>query len=121
MDIRDITVNQLKRAARIKAQIERMAEELSGLFDGSAGRRRARRKRSGMSAAARKRIAAIQRARWAKLRNGETLTAAAKKPARKARKKTMSRAARAQRSAKMKAYWAAKKKANRKITGPGLS
>jgi hypothetical protein len=115
MDIKNVTVNQLKRAARIKAQIDRLAEQLSGLFDGAVGRRRRARKRnSGMSAAARKRIAVIQRARWARLRNDQTSAAAAKKPARKARKKTMSRAARAQRSAKMKAYWAEKKKANRK-------
>jgi hypothetical protein len=113
MDIRTITVRQLKRAAVIKVQIDRLTERLTDLLDSSTSIRRTRKKHFGMSAAGRKRIAAGQRARWAKLRKNEA-NSTAKKPTRKAGKRTMSRAARAQRSAKMKAYWAAKKKSNRK-------
>jgi hypothetical protein len=55
----------------------------------------------------RKKIAAAQKARWAKLQG--TRPAASAKRAAKAKKKTMSPAARAKLSAKLKAYWAAKK------------
>jgi len=61
-----------------------------------------------MSASARKKIAAAQKARWANLRRAKPATGSAK-PAAKAKKKTMSPAARAKLSAKLKAYWAAKK------------
>jgi hypothetical protein len=59
-----------------------------------------------MSASARKKIAAAQRARWASLRRAKPPTRSVK-PA--AKKKTMSQAARRKLSAKLKAYWAQKK------------
>jgi hypothetical protein len=61
-----------------------------------------------MSASARKKIAAAQRARWASLRRAKPATRSGQ-PAAKAKKKTMSPAARAKLSAKLMAYWAAKK------------
>jgi hypothetical protein len=61
-----------------------------------------------MSASVRKKIAAAQRARWASLRRAKTATRSLK-PAAKAKKKTMSPAARRKLSAKLKAYWAQKK------------
>jgi hypothetical protein len=62
-----------------------------------------------MSAAAREKIAAAQRARWAKQKGKATPTnVAAKKTV---RRKPMSPAARKKLSAMMKARWAARKKA----------
>ena len=57
-----------------------------------------------MSASAKRKIAAAQRARWAKLRQAKATSG---KPA--AKKRVMSAAARARFSAKMKRYWVAKK------------
>ena len=54
-----------------------------------------------MSASVKRKIAAAQKARWAKVQG--------LKPAAKAKKKRMSPAAKAKLSAKLKAYWAAKK------------
>jgi len=61
-----------------------------------------------MSASVKKKIAAAQKARWAKLKGAKAATPLTK-PATKAKKKSMSPAARAKLSAKLKAYWAAKK------------
>jgi hypothetical protein len=59
-----------------------------------------------MSAGARRKIAAAQKTRWAKVRRRKE-SQDSKKPA--AKKTAMSAAARAGLSAKMKSYWAAKK------------
>ena len=59
-------------------------------------------------AAVKRKIAAAQRARWASLRRGNPATRSAK-PAAKAKKKAFSSATRAKLSAKLKAYWAAKR------------
>jgi hypothetical protein len=66
-----------------------------------------------MSAAARAKIAAAQRARWAKQKGqaGTKQVSAAQKKA--ARRKPMSPAARKKLSAMMKARWAARKKARK--------
>jgi hypothetical protein len=61
-----------------------------------------------MSASVKKKIAATQKARWEKLRRAKSATRSAQ-PAAKAKKKAMSPAARAKLSAKLKAFWAAKK------------
>jgi hypothetical protein len=108
MNIYDLSVNQLKRAAAIKEQIERLNKELSAIFGSPASPRAAPRTNRAMSAAARKKIAAAQKARWANLRRAKSASRSAR-PAAKAKKKTMSPAARAKLSAKLKAYWAAKK------------
>lgn len=72
-----LTASQLRRAADIKAQIERLSAELDALVsdkpaaerDQSPGRPNRRpRKRRKISAAGRARIAAAQRERWAKVR-----------------------------------------------------
>ena len=107
MTIYDLSVSQLKRAAVIKERIQGLNKELSAILDAPATSRAAPRK-SGMSASARKKIAAAQRARWANLRRAKPETRSAK-PAAKAKKKTMSQAARRKLSAKLKAYWARKK------------
>jgi len=61
-----------------------------------------------MTASVKKKIAAAQEARWANLRRAKS-AALSVKPAATAKKTTMSPAERAKRSAKLKAYWAAKK------------
>jgi hypothetical protein len=70
--LRDLTVAQLKRAATIKARIDNLERQLTGILGipeavtvGGMMRRRRR-----MSAAARKKIAAAARARWARVRAG---------------------------------------------------
>jgi hypothetical protein len=108
MDIYDLTVNQLKRAAAIKEQIEKLNKELAGLLGVSRNSERDSTKKSTMSASVKRKIAATQRARWANLRRAKPATRSAK-PASKANKKTFSRATRAKLSAKLKAYWARKK------------
>lgn len=108
MDLHDLTVNQLKRAAVIKQQIEDLNKELERIF-GAAGKSAAlsNNKRT-VSAAARKRMAAAQKARWAKAQGVKPAAVSAKR-ASKAKKKKMSPATRAKLSSKLKAYWAAKK------------
>jgi hypothetical protein len=71
--LRDLSVAQLKRAAAIKARIEKLERHLTGILGipepltvGGVNRRRRR-----MSAAARKKIAAAARARWARFRAGK--------------------------------------------------
>jgi hypothetical protein len=108
MNIYDLSVNQLKRAAAIKEQIERLNKELSASLGAPARSRSAPRTKRSMSASARKKIAAAQKARWANLRRAKPATSSVK-PAAKAKKKTMSAAARRKLSMKLKAYWAQKK------------
>jgi hypothetical protein len=108
MDIYELSINQLKRAAAIKEHIEALNRELRGILGASAITRPARKKSRSMSAAVKKKIAAAQRARWASLRRANPVTRSAK-PAAKAKKKAFSSATRAKLSAKLKAYWAAKR------------
>src|SRR5689334_19833631 len=106
MNPMDLTTNQLKRAAAIKERIDALNRELRAILGQSANSEPTPTNR-GMSAATKRKIAAAQRARWAKLRRAKPTTAPAK-PAAKA-KRTISPATRAKVSAKMKAYWASKK------------
>ncbi len=101
-----LSVEQLHRAVAIKEQIAALETDLSEILGvplsvTSVGNRRRRRKRS---AAVRARIAAAQKARWAK-RDG--------KPAKKPRRK-MSARARANLAASARARWAKAKAAGRK-------
>jgi hypothetical protein len=106
MNLLDLTAEQLKRAASIKEQITGLQKELATILgmpstDGMPTNNR----RTTMSAAAKRRIAAAQKARWARLRSAKT--ASTSKPG--AKKKSMSAATKAKVAAKLKAYWAAKK------------
>jgi hypothetical protein len=105
----ELTVNQLKRAAAIKEQIEALNKELRGILGAPASTRSAPKKKRTMSAATKKQIAAAQKARWANLRGTNPATQSVN-PAAKAKKKKVSPATKAKLSAKLKAYWAAKKK-----------
>jgi hypothetical protein len=71
MNILDLTPQQLKRAAAIRKKIDNLNGELRSLVDGSMTNSATSRKKRRMSAAVRKKIAAAQNARWAKLRRRE--------------------------------------------------
>jgi hypothetical protein len=71
-NLRDLSVKQLNKAAKIKARIEALETQLTGIFGipepitiGGIIRRRRR-----MSAAAKAKIAAAAKKRWAKIRAG---------------------------------------------------
>ena len=108
MNLFDLTITQLKRATAIKEQLEALNNELRSILSGSATSGAAPKNKRIMSAATKKKIAASQRRRLANLRRAKPETQSVQ-PAGKAKKKTMSPAARAKLSAKLKAYWAAKK------------
>ncbi len=103
MNLLDLTINQLKRAAAIKEQIADLNKELRAILSGATSKR----KRT-VSTSVKKKIAAAQKARWATLRGAKPATRSVQ-PVAKPKKKTMSPRARAKLSAKLKAYWAAKK------------
>jgi hypothetical protein len=65
MNISVLTPQQLRRAATIKEQLDSLAKELRRLLDAAATDEGTGKKRV-MSAAARMKISAAQRARWAK-------------------------------------------------------
>jgi hypothetical protein len=95
MNFIDLTSNQLKRAAAIKERIEALNKELGGIL-GVLGKSGAASAKKGMSTSRKKWVAA----KPAKL---------SVKPAAKPKKTTVSSATRAKLSAKLKAYWAAKR------------
>ena len=104
----DLTIDQLKRAAAIKEQVEDLNDELRSILGVSAKPGAPPKKKRTMSVAVKKKIAAAQKARWAKVKGVKPATVSVK-PAAKAKKKTFSATTRANLSAKLKAYWAAKK------------
>lgn len=65
----DLSSKQLEQAAKLKGRIEKLQGELAQLLGGSArtpSTAAPRKRRSKMSAAARAKISAAQKARWAK-------------------------------------------------------
>jgi hypothetical protein len=108
MNIYDLTINQLKRAAAIKEQIERLNKDLRGILGAPASSRSAPKRNRTMSASVKRKIASAQKARWANLRRVKSAPRLVK-PAATAKKKIVTRATRAKLAAKLKAYWAAKK------------
>jgi hypothetical protein len=105
--IDSLSAQQLRRAAAIKEQIDTLQSELGKILGGNGASRVASGKRT-MSAGARARIAAAQRARWAKVKGN--------KPAKSSGggRRKMSPAARAKIAAAAKARWAKAKAAGRK-------
>ena len=101
-----LSVQQLRKAATLKEKIQSLEKELGQLLGSSAQpvAQAAPRKKFKMSKAARARISAAAKARWAKVKG----TKASVKPAGKGRRK-MSAAAKAKLSAKMKMVWARRK------------
>src|ERR1035438_5628767 len=114
--ITNLSVQQLRQAADLKDKISALETELNQLLGSTAqsaavkpATAKAPKKKGGMSAAGKARIAAAQKARWAKVKAAkpEAKAVAAVKPAAPAKKKfTMSAAAKAKISAAAKARWA---------------
>ena len=111
MNLFDLTPQQLKRAASIKERIDGLNRQLRGILGAAATSRAAPSKNRTMSASVKKKIAATQRARWAKVRSSKPATVSGRSAAKKT---VISTATRAKLSAKLKAYWAAKKKPGKK-------
>ena len=107
MNLFDLTITQLKRAAAIKEQIEALNKELRAILNAPAISEAAPKKNGAMSASVKKKIAAAQKARWANLRRAKSAALSIKLAAKS--KKKVSSATKAKLSAKLKAYWAAKK------------
>jgi hypothetical protein len=105
--ISSLSAQQLRRAAAIKEKIDALEGELGKILGGGGTTAASNGKRT-MSASARARIGAAQKARWAKVKGGK-----AAKPAAAGRRK-MSAAARAKIAAAAKARWAKAKAAGRK-------
>jgi hypothetical protein len=109
--ITSLSVQQLRAAAGLKEKIQSLEKELGRLLGSTtttAPDAAPKKKKFTMSAAARAKISAAAKARWAKVKGKK----AAVKPAPKARRK-MSAAAKAKLSAKLKAVWAARKAAKK--------
>jgi hypothetical protein len=117
-----LTIDQLKRAVAVAEQIQQLESELARLLGSSGGtpakaapaakppgKTGGRRKRT-MSPEARERIAAAQRARWAKVKGTQPAAKAAVKAAKPAKKGGLTPEGRAKLAAAMKARWAARRK-----------
>lgn len=98
---------QLRQAARLQEKIESLHSELERLDGAATTPTAVPKRRRKMSAAGRAKIAAAQKARWAKVKGH------AGKPAHKPKRK-MSAAARAKLAAAAKARWAKAKAAGKK-------
>ena len=113
--ISSLSTAQLRHAADLQEKIETLNDELASLLGISAPApaKAPAKKKGGMSAAGRAKIAAAQKARWAKAKAGKPAAkaVAAKAPA---KKRSMSPAARAKIAAAAKARWAKAKAAGKK-------
>ena len=111
MNISNVSSLDLRRAIALKEQIEVLETELAGILGesgGAAPKKLGRPPGRGMSAAGRARIAAAQRARWAKVkRKGNTANGQVKS------KRKMSAAGRAKIATAAKARWAIVKAAGK--------
>ena len=102
----DLSPNQLRQAANLKDQIAGLEKQLNALLGESSASHKAAPKKPTMSAEGKAKIAAAQRARWAKIKGQKAATAPTKGK--------MSAAAKAALSIKMKALWAKRKAAQKK-------
>jgi hypothetical protein len=108
-----LSTAQLRRAADLQEKIEALNKELASILSDSApAPAKAPVKRGGMSAAGRAKIAAAQKARWAKAKAGKPAAEAATKSHTK--KRSMSAAARAKIATAAKVRWAKAKAAGKK-------
>ena len=107
IQINQLTAAQLKRAAAIKEQIEKLETELAGILGAtpSVAPSMVPKKRI-MSAAAKAKISLAQKALWAKRKQPQT-TAPAKAPI--VKKSGMSEETKAKLRAAAKAYWSKKR------------
>ncbi|HEY1788616.1 MAG TPA: hypothetical protein VGJ73_10695 [Verrucomicrobiae bacterium] len=102
-ELLNVSVEQLRRIAGIKERIELLQYELSRALGDSGPGKVSGRRTTGMSAAGRARIAAAQRARWAKYNAAKG--APVSENASKSRRK-LSASARAKIAAAARARWA---------------
>jgi hypothetical protein len=105
MNIENLTSNQLRQAADLKDKISALEKQLAAITGTQATPAKVAKltKKGGISAAGRAKIAAAQKARWAKIHAAKGKIAAM--PVKKTRKK-MSAEAKAKISAAAKARWA---------------
>jgi hypothetical protein len=96
MNLFDLSITQLKRAAAIKEQIEALNNDLRSILSGAANSSAGSKIKVTASVSRRKSVATRPAIRSAK-------------PVAKPKKSTMSPATRAKLSAKLKAHWAAKR------------
>jgi hypothetical protein len=73
MNITDLTPQQLRRVASIKEKLDSLNKELRRLLDGSITNGASSTNKRTVSLAAKRKIAAAQRARWAKLKRKEII------------------------------------------------
>jgi len=98
--VASLTSLQLRKALKLREEIERLESELNSVFGSTDGMtRRGRPPGRTISAAGRRRIAAAQKARWAKAKPGASAL-------RKGTRRKMSAAARAKIAAAAKKRWA---------------
>ena len=112
-----LSSEQLRRAADLQEEIEALNTELASILGAPASIPAKAPKKRGMSAAGRARIAAAQKARWAKVAIDRDLKKASqdnKKIRLKKSKRKMSAAGRARISAAANARWAKAKAAGKK-------
>jgi colicin import membrane protein len=108
MSIINLTPTQLRQAADIQEEIAGLKKQLAAFENNKTvapAAAKPAKKKGGMSAAGKARIAAAQKLRWAKIHAAKGKPAAAPKPVKKARRK-MSAEARAKIAAAAKARWA---------------
>lgn len=127
MSLTNISLEQLEKAIHLKKQIEALEKQLATIAGGAGSAApfpsvtaKPAKKKRGMSAEGRARIAAAAKKRWAKVKAAKASiksakpvvkTAAAPKPA---KKRTMSATAKAKLSALAKARWAKVKATGKK-------
>ena len=107
MNTSELTAAQLRRAATIKDQIDSLSRELNRILE-TPLKAASKKKSRTMSSSVKNKIAATQKARWAKIKRSKS--AARSVPS---KKKSMSAATKAKLSARLKAIWAAKKASKR--------
>lgn len=109
-----LTAKQLRHAADLKEEIESLNQELASILGASAPASAIAPKKRKVSAAARARMAASQKARWAKINAAKpasrSVTPVATSPI---KKRKMSATAKAKLSASAKARWAKAKAAGK--------
>jgi hypothetical protein len=115
IQLSSLTATQLRRAAGLKEQIDELNKELASILGAPASMPAKPSNKRKMSAAGRTKIAAAQKARWAKIKATKP-GAKSTKPVAKApvKKRKMSAAAKAKLSALAKARWAKVKAAGKK-------
>jgi hypothetical protein len=112
-----LSLEQLKQAIVIRERIESLEAKLGALLGGTpqtgATPLSLKKQAKGLSASGRTRIAAAQKARWARTKLATKLTAVASPARPKVKTKTMSPEARARIASSQKARWAKLKAAKK--------